>query len=118
MGQFDLYEPSAWVEAPGLISMSFRRKRNRHDVWLAICARHADLLSCLPEAAVQSEERFRALVTVGELVDERGRSVVRLCDLSDAEIRCLGLFIYNKAQFDMDAVCFDAFNDEYRRRSR
>jgi hypothetical protein len=96
--------------------MSFRRHTNRHDYWLETCARHADLLSSIPDAVVRNEGRFRALLTVGEVVDEGNDIVVRLRDLDDAEIERLVSFVYYKAQFDMDTIRFDAFNDEFRRR--
>lgn len=96
--------------------MSFRRKSNRHDIWVDLVSRCPEISQFLPSTIMHSERMFRQFVTVGEVESEVQSSLPRLSDLSDEQIERLWKFINFEAQFDMDALLFDAFNSEFRSR--
>ena len=92
--------------------MAFRRTENRADQWRTLVEVHADLLAALPHEACVNEAAFRDYVTSGE---HRGvRFTPAVDELSKQELAALAEFIHHRAQFDMDASCFDAFNQAFQ----
>ena len=55
-------------------------------------------------------------MTDGVLPDPQGGPPVKLDALSSNQLKELWVFINHKAQFDMDASLFEAFNKEFRAR--
>lgn len=96
--------------------MAYRTKLNQHDWWIKVCRENETLLAFLPPFARRREEDYRTLMIEGELSSRDGLETVRLRDLTDQQVKDLWAFNQNKAQFDMDNILFDAFNQEFRSR--
>jgi hypothetical protein len=72
-------------------------------------------LSHVPTKALVREDAFRDYVTRGA---HRGvRFSPSVFELSRESLADLWTFIQHRAQFDMDAIGFDDFNEAFRRRS-
>ena len=98
-----------------MVLMGFRKSWNRHENWLRLLREQADLLLDVPRAAVASESAFRDYVTRGA---HRGaRFSPSVFDLSPEALKKLATFV-DRAQFDMDAMLFDDFNEALRRSRR
>ena len=93
--------------------MSFRKTFNRHDGWRVVVRENCDLLREVPTAALANEYAFRDYVTRGTHRD--AILTPSVFELSRKAIDDLWTFINCKAQFDMDAILFDHFNEAYRR---
>lgn len=83
-------------------TMSYRKKVNNYDSWKKLCFEYKNLLDELPQEAIHNEKSFRQFVTYGDMKKLSNRQVCNLWD-----------FIHRVAQFDMDAILFDTFNQEY-----
>jgi hypothetical protein len=94
--------------------VAYRAKQNRHDWWIKVCRENRELLAGLPPFAFAREEAFQALMTEGKLNTPDGEVVLH--DLTDQHLLALHVF-FDRAQFDMDVILFDAFNEEARQRS-
>lgn len=98
------------------MDMSYRRRVNSHDIWKEWCRAGAGQLEGLPEEVTRTEAQFRWFVTQGIAVDAEGTQVATIDALADHQLARLWDFIHETTQFDMDAILFDAFNTEWRRR--
>lgn len=95
--------------------MGFRRETNRHDRWVRLVRENAELLSHVPKEALVREDAFRDYVTRGA---HRGvQFSPSVFELSEQSLADLWTFITHRAQFDMDAIRFDDFNEAFRRRT-
>lgn len=93
--------------------MSFRKDFNRHERWRKLVTDNADLLADLPREALVRENAFRDYVTHGA---HRGvRFSPSVFELPSESIEKLWTFIGHRAQFDMDAMLFDDFNEAFYR---
>jgi hypothetical protein len=108
--------PRADTTDPGG-SMSFRRTRNAHDVWMSYVDDSRELLAVagLPPAALASERTFRQLLTRGQ-VEIPGR-VVRLAELTEPQFEAVVCFVRGVVPFDMDELLFEAFLARLQRRA-
>jgi hypothetical protein len=95
-------------------AMSYRKSYNYHDGWLSIIKENGELLSGLPKEALTSEKAFRDYVTIGSHRGKEFKPTVR--ELSASALNDFLDFINSKAQFDMDATLFDAFNAAFRQK--
>jgi hypothetical protein len=93
--------------------MTFRRGSNSHERWCALVRDNADLLADLPRGALVRENAFRDYVTRG--VHRGVRLSPSVFELSPESLEKLAIFIGHRAQFDMDALLFDDFNEAFRR---
>jgi hypothetical protein len=94
--------------------MSFRRKTNSHEWWREVVRENAALLRDVPATAVSNKPAFCDYVTRSE---HKGLKLSpSVFELSSQALDDLWTFINYKAQFDMDAICFDHFNEAFRAR--
>jgi hypothetical protein len=94
--------------------MAYRKQYSRHSVWQDICNENQSLLDGLPKEMWRTEKNFRSFVTHGIFVDNQGQTLLRMQELTDKDIKHIRSFI-DAAQFDMDAIRFDAFNEAFYR---
>lgn len=93
--------------------MSFRRNINSHDAWRILVRENAGLLMELPREALANEKIFRDYVTHG--THDGVKLEPSVFELSSKSLDELWIFINHKAQFDMDAILFEDFNEALRR---
>ena len=94
--------------------MSFRRTSNAHDNWLILVRENMALLGEIPAAALENEQAFRDYVT--HSAHQGSVMSPQVSSLSNKAIEDLATFFHQKAQFDMDTILFESFNNEYRLR--
>ncbi|MGD1958106.1 MAG: hypothetical protein ACFB2Y_04600 [Fulvivirga sp.] len=88
--------------------MTFRKTKNKHDLWQAHCRKHQDLIVNLdlPSWPFKNEQNFRRFATTGAL-DAEELEVLDFDEVNDQEFWELHDFITN--YFEMDASLFDSF---------
>ena len=92
--------------------MSYRRAINAHDWCRAAVRENEALLRELPTGALANESAFRDYVTRG--VHRDVRLAPSVFELSPRALNDLKTFMRDKAQFDMDTMLFDHFNEAFR----
>ena len=92
-------------------------KKNKYDLWKDWCLNFQDQINStnLPLYIFKSESIFRDFVTNGQAYDSSNNDSLSISNFSDKQLNALWDFINRIYQFDMDAILFDAFNDEFKK---
>ena len=88
--------------------MSFRRKHNSSLLWKSLVEENKALLAALPSGALVNEQAFRGYLTSGVYRDVKFRPSI--FELSSSALDDLVFFVHHKAQFDLDTILFEDFN--------